>query len=97
MVIASTPDIAKQLAADPAWRAVPAIAAGKVYAAPALPFGWLGTPPSVNRLIGLEWLSALLYPREPKRDLAADVRAFYRGYYQLGDLTDAQVQMLLAP
>jgi len=96
VVIASTPDVAKQLASDPAWRAVPAIAAGRIYAAPALPFGWLGTPPSVNRLIGLEWLSALLYPGEPKRDLAADVRAFYRSYYQT-DLTDAQVQTLLAP
>jgi len=50
----------------------------------------------VNRLIGLEWLSAMLYPQQPKRDLAADVRAFYRSYYQL-DLTDAQVQKLLAP
>lgn len=96
VVIASTPDVAKQLAGDPAWRAVPAIAAGKIYAAPSLPFGWLGTPPSVNRLIGLEWLSALLYPGEPKRDLAADVRGFYRSYYQV-DLTEAQVQALLAP
>jgi iron complex transport system substrate-binding protein len=96
IVLASTPEIAKQLAADPKWREVPAIAAGKVYAVPSLPFGWLGTPPSVNRLIGLEWLSALLYPQVPKRDLAADVRAFYHGFYQV-DLTDAQVQTLLAP
>jgi len=96
VIIASTANVAKQLAADPAWRSVPAVAAGKVYAVPNLPWGWLGTPPSVNRLIGLEWLSALLYPQEPKRDLAADVRAFYRSYYQV-DLTDAQVQTLLAP
>jgi iron complex transport system substrate-binding protein len=75
---------------------VPAIAAGKVYAAPGLPWGWLGTPPSVNRLIGLEWLSGLLYPQQPKRDLAADVRGFYHGYYQV-DLTNAQLQTLLAP
>jgi iron complex transport system substrate-binding protein len=96
LVIAATPEIAKQLSVDPDWRAVPAVAAGKVYAVPGLPFGWLGTPPGVNRLIGLEWLSALLYPQEPKRDLAADVRAFYRNYYQV-TLTDAQLQTLLAP
>ncbi len=75
---------------------MPAVAAGKVYAVPSLPWGWLGTPPGVNRLIGLEWLSALLYPQAPKRDLAADARAFYRNYYQV-DLSDAQVQTLLAP
>ncbi|HYD06712.1 MAG TPA: ABC transporter substrate-binding protein [Reyranella sp.] len=93
LVIASTPEIAKLIASDPKWRAVPAVSAGRVHAAPSLPFGWLGTPASVNRLIGLEWLSALLYPQNPKRDL---VRAFYRSYYQV-DLTDAQVQTLLAP
>ncbi len=96
VILASTAEIAKQLAADPQWQAVPAVADGKVYAVPSLPWGWLGTPPSVNRLIGLEWLSALLYPQVPKRDLAADARAFYHAYYQV-DLTDAQVQTLLTP
>ncbi|MDQ7247645.1 ABC transporter substrate-binding protein [Dongia sedimenti] len=96
VVIASTAEVARQLATDPDWRAVPAVAAGKVYAVPGLPWGWLDTPPGVNRLIGLEWLSGLLYPQQPKRDLAADVRAFYHGYYQV-DLTDAQLQTLLAP
>jgi iron complex transport system substrate-binding protein len=96
LVVASTPEIARLIAADPKWLVVPAVAAGRVHAAPSLPFGWLGAPPSVNRLIGLEWLSTLLYPQQPKRDLAADVRAFYRSYYQV-DLTDVQVQTLLAP
>jgi iron complex transport system substrate-binding protein len=96
VVIASTPEIAKRLSTDPDWRAVLAVAAGKVYAVPSLPWGWLGTPPSVNRLIGLEWLSALLYPQVPKHDMAAGARAFYHSYYQL-DLTNAQVQALLAP
>ncbi|WP_459858283.1 ABC transporter substrate-binding protein [Dongia sp. agr-C8] len=96
VVIASTAEIARMIAADPKWRAVPAVAAGRVFAEPGLPWGWLGAPPGVNRLIGLEWLSALLYPQEPKRDLAADVRGFYRNYYRLA-LTDAQLQALLAP
>jgi iron complex transport system substrate-binding protein len=96
IVIATTADLARQLAADPAWRAVPAIAAGKVYAAPTQPNGRLGAPPGVNRLIGLEWLSGLLYPEAPERDLPAEVRGFYRDYYQVG-LTDAQVRTLLAP
>jgi iron complex transport system substrate-binding protein len=96
VVVASTPEIAKQLSADPDWHAVPAVAAGRVYAAPSLPFGWLGTPPSVNRLIGLEWLSGLLYPQQPKPDLAAETRAFYHSYYQV-ELTDAQIGAFLQP
>ncbi|WP_395020075.1 ABC transporter substrate-binding protein [Dongia sp.] len=96
IVVASTGKIARMIARDPAWRAVPAVAAGRVFAAPQLPWAWLGSPPGINRLIGLEWLSALLYPQEPKRDLAADVRGFYRNYYRLA-LTDAQLQKLFAP
>jgi iron complex transport system substrate-binding protein len=96
LLLASTAEIAKEFVTDPKWHEVPAVAAGRVYAVPSLPWGWLGTPPGVNRLIGLEWLSALLYPQQPKRDLAADMRAFYRSYYQV-DLTDAQMQTLLAP
>jgi hypothetical protein len=38
----------------------------------------------------------LLYPEAPERDLPAEVRGFYRDYYQVG-LTDAQVRTLLAP
>jgi len=96
LVIAATPEIAHQLRTDPDWRAVPAIAAGNVHVAPGLPWGWLGGPPGVNRLIGLEWLAALLYPQVPKPDLAADTRAFYRNFYQV-ELTDAQLQALLGP
>jgi hypothetical protein len=32
---------------------LPAGAAGRVYLAPAFPFGWIDEPPSVNRLLGL--------------------------------------------
>jgi hypothetical protein len=35
-------------------------------------------PVTGRAVIGLERLSALVYPQEPKRDLAADVRAFDR-------------------
>ena len=96
LILTENAEIAKKIRSDPEWRQVPAAAAGKVYVVPSLPFGWLGTPPGVNRLIGLEWLSALLYPGTPKVDLAAETRRFYRNYYKV-DLTDAQLQQLLGP
>ncbi len=38
---------------EPDWACLPAVAQGRVYLAPALPFGWIDEPPSVNRLLGL--------------------------------------------
>ena len=40
-----------------AWRTVRAIREGHTLIAPSLPFGWIEEPPSINRLLGLAWLS----------------------------------------
>jgi iron complex transport system substrate-binding protein len=67
---------------------------GKVFVQPSLPFGWFDSPPGANRLIGLRWLETLLYPQLFRNDLPADVRGFYKLFYQV-DLTDDQVTALL--
>lgn len=48
--------------ADPAWRPVRAVAAGRVLASPAQPFLWLDRPPGINRMLGLLWLASRLRP-----------------------------------
>lgn len=78
----------------PQWRDLPAIKAGRLYLAPALPFGWIDSPPSINRLIGLRWLARILYPDAFPEDLRPVVRDFYiRCYHQAP--TDAQLDQLL--
>jgi iron complex transport system substrate-binding protein len=81
-------------ARDPLWRAVRAVRDGRVYVMPKLPFGWLDSPPAMNRLIGLRWLAGLLYPERFPEDLAAETRRFYRLFYHL-ELDDAQLARLL--
>jgi len=82
VVIALDPYFLEVTAKTPAWKEVPAIAAGRLYVAPRLPFGWLDEPPSVNRLIGLRWLAGILYPDRFGGDLRTVVRDFYRTFYQ---------------
>lgn len=78
----------------PAWQPVPAVAAGRVFAAPNLPYGFIDAPPSVNRLIGLTWLLHKLYPGQVQGDLRQQVRDFYKLFYQV-DITDADLTRLL--
>ena len=73
----------QSVAEKPAWRPVPAVARGRVYLAPSLPFGFIDSPPSINRLIGLNYLLHTLYPAETPGQLADEVRAFYRLFYQV--------------
>jgi len=45
---------------DATWRTLPALREGRLLLAADRPFGWLDGPPSVNRLLGLKWLAAVL-------------------------------------
>lgn len=45
------------VAASAEWRALRAVREGHAYVAPALPFGWLEEPPSINQLLGVAWLA----------------------------------------
>jgi iron complex transport system substrate-binding protein len=80
---------------DPAWRGVKAVRDGRVHLSPKVPFGWVDFPPSVNRLIGLQWLGAILYPDLFPENLAALTRDFYTRFYHVTP-TDAQIAHVLA-
>jgi iron complex transport system substrate-binding protein len=78
---------------EPDWADLPAIARDRVYLAPALPFGWIDEPPSVNRLLGLLWAGHTLYPAVYPEDLRAEAQDFYRRFYRI-KLDDEQFEAL---
>ncbi|WP_290685757.1 MULTISPECIES: iron ABC transporter substrate-binding protein [unclassified Haematobacter] len=94
VIITIDPGFAAKVGTMPEWRGVPAVAKGRVYLAPAQPFGFIDTPPSVNRLIGLKWLAQKLYPDRATGDLHAEVADFYRLFYGVTP-DDAAVSALL--
>jgi iron complex transport system substrate-binding protein len=57
LLIFSDPAMRETILHDDAWRAVRAVREGHALVAPSQPFGWLEEPPSINRLLGLAWLS----------------------------------------
>lgn len=85
---------AARLRANVAWRAVEAVAAGRVHEWPALPYSWGARPPSVNRLPGLAWLSYVASGRPFDAAFTEEIRGFYRDFYHLA-LTEAQMRKLL--
>ncbi|HMO70595.1 MAG TPA: ABC transporter substrate-binding protein [Paracoccaceae bacterium] len=79
---------------NPLWSRMRAVQEGRVHLSPVLPFGWIDRPPSLNRIIGLDWMAATFYPDHYEIDLRARTRDFYRLWYHL-DLTEAQLDLLL--
>jgi iron complex transport system substrate-binding protein len=79
---------------DAAWSNVAAIKANRVFLSPSLPYGWIDEPPSVNRLLGLQWLVRLFYPQNFNADLQPVTRNFYQLFYQV-DLNATDLDRLL--
>ena len=80
VILTQDAGFAERVMSDPLWRAVPAVRAGRVLCAPAVPFGWLDVPPSVNRLIGVRWLLAHLHGIG-RAELERAGAEFYRLFY----------------
>ncbi len=94
-VILFAPNSIYDTVADNAnWQTITAIKEGTYYEVPFGPFNWMGFPPSVQRLLGMQWMAAVLYPE------AVDPTIFYdaaSGYYEMFyhcELTQAQYAAL---
>lgn len=78
-----------------AWQSVSAIRNGTYYEAPYGPYGWLSSPPAVQRYLGMLWLGAVLYPDYVNYDLQEKVTEYYKLFYGC-ELTDAMYRELTA-
>jgi iron complex transport system substrate-binding protein len=81
IVITAEAPFAATVATDDVWKSIKAVRSGRVYVAPTLPFPWIDSPPSVNRLIGLKWLGVIFYPEVFPDDLRTETRNFYSLFY----------------
>ncbi|MDR3310237.1 MAG: ABC transporter substrate-binding protein [Oscillospiraceae bacterium] len=82
-------------ASDPAWAGVTAITGGKYIETPQYPYNWMGSPPSVQRVLGLILLPAVLYPQYATYDVYDEVREYYALFYGY-DLSQADFDALTA-
>lgn len=94
-VIVFAPDSVYETVADDAtWQQLQAISSGSYYKTPYGPYGWLSSPPSVQRYLGMLWLGALLYPDYCEYDLQEMVTEYYSLFYQC-DLTQEMYDELM--
>jgi len=93
-VIVFAPDSAYELAADDErWQEFAPIASGDYCEVPFGPYNWMGFPPSVNRYMGIIWLSELLYPEQFDYDLFEEAVRYYELFYHC-TLTQEQFDAL---
>ena len=79
---------------DANWSTIDAVKDGKVYTMPNVPFSWCDRPPSVNRILGIQWIANTLYPEAYDVDMVEVTKEFYSLFYH-ADVTDEQAREIL--
>lgn len=84
---------AEAILSDPIFATLKAVQNGAVYGTPNAPFSWVDRPPGPNRIIGMRWLSGLIYPEYLNFDVDEEVREFFQLFYHV-ELSDEQLASL---
>jgi iron complex transport system substrate-binding protein len=71
----------RNAAADTTWQQLQAIKNNTYYEVPFGPYSWMGSPPSINRYLGIIWLGKTLYPEYAAYDLYTEVAEYYKLFY----------------
>lgn len=85
---------AEDILSKPDYASLKAVQDQKVYGTPNAPFSWVDRPAGPNRLIGMRWFSALIYPEYIKCDINEEIHKFFDLFYHV-DLSDEQLENVL--
>ena len=80
---------------DPAWADLSAVKSGNYYEVPGAPWCWLNNPPTVNQVLGMQWLPRLLYPDHYDDDMYDTVAGYFKTFYGY-DLSQAEFDEIAA-
>ena len=85
---------AEDILSNPDYASLKAVQDQKVYGTPNAPFSWVDRPAGPNRLIGMRWFSAVIYPEYIKCDINEEIHKFFDLFYHV-DLSDEQLENVL--
>jgi len=82
---------AETILANPDYASLKAVQDQQVYGTPNTPFSWMDRPMGPNRIVGIRWLSGLIYPEYLNYNVDEEVKEFFDLFYHV-QLTDEQLE-----
>ena len=80
---------------DAAFADLDAVKNSAYYEVPTTPWNWLNSPPTVNQVLGMQWLPRLLYPDQYDDDPYETVAGYFKTFYGY-DLSEAEFDEIAA-
>lgn len=84
---------AEAILANPDYASLKAVQDQTVYGTPNAPFSWMDRPMGPNRIIGIRWLSGLIYPEYLNFNVDEEVKEFFDLFYHV-QLTDERLEKI---
>ena len=99
VLLIQSADLYAKVGDDPAWSSLSAVQNGTYYLVPSVPYGWLNSPPSVNQVLGAQWLPHLLYPELVGADAKDIVKSYFETMYgyKISDAEYAEMTKYCTP
>ena len=82
---------ADAILANPDYASLKAVQDQQVYGTPNTPFSWMDRPMGPNRIVGIRWLSGLIYPEYLNYNVDEEVKEFFDLFYHV-QLTDEKLE-----
>lgn len=77
------------------WSKIDAIVNDRYVEVPSVPYNWMNMPPSVQRYLGLIWLTEELYPEYCDYDVKSEIKEYFKLFYDC-DLSDEEYNRITA-
>ena len=94
IIIAQEREFFDKVKSDSRWNSIKAVREGKIFLVPKVPFNWIDRPPSFMRLLGLRWLTHVLYNSPDANQFTQEMKEFYKLFLNI-DLTVQQINQIL--
>lgn len=83
------------VSSDAAFADLDAVKSGSYYEVPGTPWNWLNSPPTVNQVLGMQWLPRLLYPDAFDTSIYDVTKSYFDLFYGY-DLSEAEFNEIAA-
>ena len=80
---------------DPAFADLDAVKNSAYYEVPTTPWNWLNSPPTVNQVLGMQWLPRLLYPDRFDDSIYDVAKSYFKTFYHY-DLSESEFNEIAA-
>ena len=84
---------AESIRENPDYASLKAVKEEAVYGTPNAPFSWIDRPNGPNRIVGIRWLSGLIYPEYLNFNVDEEVKEFFQLFYHV-DLTEEELNRI---